>query len=153
MEQGTRAAIISGFSRLSNYELYDHFRTVSLSRDYTFLYAIINGLHSAARYRRYVRSARGYIVLDVDVGTRDKRCAFIIQFAATDGHISTLGLHNEKLKFLNMIGVHKGIHVCNDPEDHSARPGLLQEFSSCEASHPAVPSQGQGHRMMPLPQP
>jgi hypothetical protein len=146
MEQGTKVAIISGFSHLSNYELYDHFRTISLSKDYTFLYAIINGLRSVARYHRYMRSAGGDIVLDVDVGICNKRCAFILQFAAMNGHISTVGLHGEKLKFLSMICEHKSIYVYDDPEDHIINPNM---FQSLTLQHPA---RGRGW-IKPLPQP
>ena len=132
MEHETEAVIISGFSRLSSYELYNHFRAVSLSRDYRFLYAIINDPQSAAGYFRQLPSVNDNIVLNIDIGTRDEHCKFLLKFGSMNGCVGNMTLHREMQRFLNAISMHKGIHTHDDPEyltQSKSRPASKPFFS------------------------
>ena len=140
MEYLTEAVIISGFSsRLSGYELYDHFRKISRSGDYIFLYAILNTSQSAAKYYRYEPAAGGSIVLDIDIGAREGETEFLLQLGAMEGNVSNRMLHMEKEKILNVIRSFRGIHLHDSLEhinDQSqpSRPFIWKDT--------AVPSQG-----------
>ena len=119
MEHLTEAVIISGFSSwLSGYELHNHFRSVSQSRDYIFLYAVINASQSAAKYFRYEHAEKDNIVLNIDIGTREEHCKFLLQLGAMKGIVSNKTLHREKERFLNIIGAYRGIHL-HDSFEHS----------------------------------
>ncbi len=141
MEHLTEAVIISGFSsRLSGYELYDHFRKISRSGDYIFLYAILNTSQSAAKYYRYEPAARGSIVLDIDIGAREGETKFLLQLGAMEGNVSNRMLHMEKEKIVNVIRSFRGIHLHDSLEHINGQSQPSKPFFIWKDT--AVPSQG-----------